>query len=169
MEKARAEEEARIQRQRILEDRTALAQALERLEAENRVVGGEIASLRDEQQVLSEQKALLNAEIETARAELKELQGFVGVSARDLSTLLQDSPQNVRRTADHAFLQNLSREGGFPSLDEIQAMMALFLDEIQRSGEVSFHSGLFVDRTGREQHGKNAAFREFYRSLSVRR
>lgn len=154
LEKARAEEEARIQLERITDDKIALFRAIDNLEVENKSLGKEISDLRNEKESLSEQRALLNAQIETAQANLKELQGFVSVSARDLDALLQESPQNVHRTEDLTFLEALGKEGSFPSLDEISAMMSLYLDEITRSGEVSVHNGIYVDRAGREQQGK---------------
>jgi biopolymer transport protein ExbB len=85
--------------------------------------------------------------------EFKEISGNVRVVARDLETLLKQSPLTATSKQRLAELAPLLKKGYFPDLDDISVMCGLFFDEIRRTGQVSIAESEFVGRDGENVMG----------------
>lgn len=98
-EKKAAEEEARKRLASIQSDRATLIAAVEALKRENKELEQDIESMGSEVERLSEEEIALNQTLEAASAENRELAGLIRGNARDLETLLVQSPQSALQHA----------------------------------------------------------------------
>mgnify|MGYP001823973837 FL=1 len=156
--KAQAEREAAEKRaaeveQRILSDRAKLSEEVAKLEkleaeldAEQKRLGRKIAADELRLEKLDEKWA-------DRELDFKEISGNVRVVARDLETLLKQSPLTAIDTGRLAELSPLLRKGYFPGIDDISVMCGLFFDEIRRTGQVSLSETEFVGRDGEKTKG----------------
>jgi biopolymer transport protein ExbB len=85
--------------------------------------------------------------------DFKEISGNVRVVARDLETLLKQSPLTATDPGRLEALAPLLRKGYFPGIDDISVMCGLFFDEIRRTGQVALTESEFVGRDGEKEKG----------------
>ena len=149
-----AEEAARLAEERIFKDRVSLQREVERLETREGNLKETVARLEKS----IEERKRENAERSEAWSE-KELQfreiiGTVRISARELETILRQSPFTAGSPKRLDLVAPLVQKKYFPGIDDIKQLGDLFFDEIRKSGEVSLTEQTFVDRTGVDQRGE---------------
>lgn len=156
--KAQAERESAKKRaaeveQKIINDRVKLAEEVARLEKHETELDNELKGLQG--RIASGEKKMEKLEDKWASRELefKEISGNVRVVARDLETLLKQSPLTATDRTRLAELAPLLRKGYFPGIDDISVMCGLFFDEIKRTGQVGLTSSEFIGRDGEKSKG----------------
>jgi biopolymer transport protein ExbB len=156
--KARAEREAAEKRaaeveQRILSDRAKLTAEVERLEKREAELDAQLKGL--ERRIAAGELRMEKLDGKWAERELdfKEISGNVRVVARDLETLLKQSPLTATDPGRLEALAPLLRKGYFPGIDDISVMCGLFFDEIRRTGQVALTESEFVGRDGEKEKG----------------
>ncbi|MGD9141157.1 MAG: MotA/TolQ/ExbB proton channel family protein [bacterium] len=137
----------------ILADQDKLIAEVERLEAEERELEAEVDRL--ERQVADYELSLERLEEKWARRELdfKEISGNVRVVARDLETMLQQSPMTALEPGRLDLVQRLLEQGYFPDIDDISAMAEVFFSEMRLAGEVGIVEAEYVGRDGEDHAG----------------
>ena len=154
LDRQAALEEARRAEQRIFADRDSLTALVDSLERRQQVLEAELADLDRREREGKAREAQLSDRWAGRELGLKEISGNVRVAARDLETLLKASPLSAGRPGRLETVRGLLREGYFPDLDDIAAMSAVYLDEMERAGQVSLENAPFVGRDGRETTGR---------------
>jgi biopolymer transport protein ExbB len=152
-EREAAEKRAREVEQRILSDRAKLNEEVTRLEQHEMELDKELKALQS--RIANGEKLMEKLEDKWAGREIefKEISGNVRVVARDLETLLKQSPLTATDKERLTALAPLLRKGYFPGLEDISVMCGLFFDEIKRTGQVSLSSSEFVGRNGEKSVG----------------
>lgn len=156
--KAEADRAAAVQRAReveqgILADRERLLAEVRALEAQQRDLEADLAAISRRLQAGEERRQRLTDDWARRELGFKEISGNVIVVARDLETMLADSPLSAGRPERAERIAPLLRKGYFPGVDDISAMADVFLDEIARSGQVRLEEGEFVNRAGQDTRG----------------
>jgi biopolymer transport protein ExbB len=156
--KAQADREAAAKRaeeieRRILDDRKALLDEVVKLEKREDELNRELRDLQN--RISAGEKKMEKLEDKWAGRELefKEISGNVRVVARDLETLLKQSPLTATDKGRLASLAPLLKQGYFPDLDDISVMCGLFFNEMRRSGQVGLSTSEFVARDGEKRSG----------------
>jgi len=156
--KARTEREAVEKRaaeveKKILGDRVKLLEEVIRLENREAELDSGLKGLQN--RISAGKKKMERLEDKWAGRELefKEISGNVRVVARDLETLLKQSPLTATDKSCLAALAPLLKKGYFPGIDDISVMCGLFFDEIKRTGQVGLTSSEFVARNGEKSIG----------------
>ncbi|WP_020586193.1 MotA/TolQ/ExbB proton channel family protein [Desulfobacter curvatus] len=150
-ELAAAKAEARENALTIKKDKNALISAIATLKAKNRSIQTANEGLKKRIQVLADEQAKLQSSLEESRMVNKELAGFVRTAAKDLNSLLVQSPQSAFDKDRNSFLNPLVNQERFWSMDDIRRMSDILFDEILASGEVSLRQGMVVDRQGKDR------------------
>jgi len=150
-ELAAAKAEALENAQAIKKDKAALVAAIATLKTKNSRLGTANEGLKKEIQVLTGKQAKLQSSLEESRMVNKELAGFVRTGAKDLSSLLVQSPQSAFDKDRNSFLTPMINQERFWSMDDIRRMSDILFDEILASGEVSLRQGTVVDRQGKDR------------------
>jgi biopolymer transport protein ExbB len=117
----------------------------------------------------AEQENILIEKLGEASSEIRELVGFVRVSARDLEGNLNQSPQSAFFPDRAEILEAIKNEQKFPNMADIEQMATLLFEEIALSGAVSVRKGTIVDRNGTEVEADILVLGNFtvaYRHLS---
>jgi biopolymer transport protein ExbB len=156
--KAKADREAAAKRadeveQKILNDRKALIDEVTRLEKREAELDRELADLKSGIAAGEKRMEKLEDKWADREIEFKEISGNVRVVARDLETMLKQSPLTATDKGRLAALAPLLRKGYFPDLDDISVMCGLFFGEMRRSGQVGLTSAEFVARDGEKTMG----------------
>ena len=149
-EKQAAQWEARESLARIVEDRQAARGAVAGLEKKNQAAAENISLLEAKIMEMEARKAALNEELSNMDAQTRVLVGHVRSMARDALALLSQSQQSALAPDRTQGLKTLAGQSRFPSIEQIDAMAEVLLDEISRSGEVRLEKASIVDRLGRE-------------------
>nr|WP_320190183.1 DUF3450 family protein [uncultured Desulfobacter sp.] len=150
-ELAAAKAEARENALAIKKDKAALISAIATLKAKNSRLQTTNKGLEEKIDVLADEQAKLQSSLEESRMVNKELAGFVKTSAKDLNSLLVQSPQSAFDKDRNSFLSALINQERFWSMDDIRQMSDSLFDEILASGEVSLRQGMVVDRQGKDR------------------
>jgi biopolymer transport protein ExbB len=152
-ERKEALEKQKLIEEKILNDRAALIAEVEKLEAREKVLEGEVDALV--RKIKADEQAHKRLEEQWARQELefKEISGNVRVVGRDLETILTQSSFSALYPERLETLRPILRKGYFPDIDDISTMTDLYFDEIRRSGQVSLAKGHFVGRDGDDKTG----------------
>jgi biopolymer transport protein ExbB len=148
-----AEEAAREAEQRILRDRKALLEEVNRLESLEKRLEADITRLQGSIEARRQEELELSEEWSKQELRFRETIGTVRVSARDLESILKHSPLTAYAPERIEQLQPLLNKQYFPGIDDINQLTNLFLDEAKRSGEVSLKTGRFIDRAGELREG----------------
>lgn len=166
-DRARSREEARQTEEDIYNDRSRLLAEVELLENEK-------AALESELQMLADRMAsnkVLGEELEQQWSEqelgFREISGNVRIAARELESLLKGSPYYAAAEDPLEQISPLLDKGYFPDIDDIVTLAGVFLEEMQRSGQVSLRDGQYVGRDGLETTGQIfqlGKFTSIYRS-----
>ena len=150
-ELAAAKAEARENALAIKQDKDVLISAIAALKARNSRLQTNNEGLKEKIDVLADEQAKLESSLEESRMVNKELAGFVKTSAKDLNSLLVQSPQSAFDKDRNGFLNALVNQERFWSMDDIRQMSDSLFDEILASGEVALRQGMVVDRQGKDR------------------
>lgn len=149
-EKQQAQVEARESKQRIMSDRRALEAAISELENKIRVLEKQNRALIAKREELLLQEKALKERLGEVDAVIHELVGNIRINARELDGLVNQSLQSAVDPDRGDWLEGLMDKSSFPGMDDVQAMVNLFFDEIQRSGEVRIENCPMINRSGEE-------------------
>lgn len=150
-ELAAARAEARENDLAIKKDKDGLISAIAALKAKNRRLQTTNERLKEKIDGLADEQAKLQISLEESRMVNKELAGFVKTSAKDLNSLLVQSPQSAFDKDRNRFLNALVNQERFWSMEDIRQMSDVLFEEILASGEVSLRRGMVVDRQGKDR------------------
>ncbi len=145
-----AKKEAKIQHQKIVSDRASLLKAVSKLEQQHKIAKEDIDQLTQNLNKLKAKGKQLNEAFMKTDAANKELSGIIRESAKDITTILNQSPQSSQIRDRGKSLGSLINQTRFPSMYDIKGMVELLFEEIQKSGEVKRMRGCMVDRKGSE-------------------
>ena len=149
LEESRAVEKEEI----ILANRVRLESAVIELEWEQAELEGLLTDLDvhiDAQKIRNEE---LKDEWSRSEMDFKEISGNVRLAARDLETMLYQSPFTAFDPGRAKAVSPLLDKGYFPDIDDISGMTRILFEEIALSGQVGLREGTFVARDGTEQTG----------------
>jgi biopolymer transport protein ExbB len=149
LEESRAVEKEEI----ILANRVRLERAVIQLEQEQ----AELERLLTDLDAHIDAQKIRNEELEDewSRSEMdfKEISGNVRLAARDVETMLHQSPFSAFDPERVNAVSPLLDKGYFPDIDDISGMTRVLFEEIALSGQVGLREGTFVARDGTEQIG----------------
>ncbi len=148
-----AVEAAKEAEQRILADRKALQEEVNRLESLEKKLEADISRLQESIRARRTEEGELSEEWAQKELQFRETIGTVRVSARELESILKNSPLTAYAPERVEQLKPLLNKQYFPGIDDINQLTDLFLDEAKRSGEVSLKTGRFIDRAGELREG----------------
>jgi biopolymer transport protein ExbB len=152
-EREAAEKRAKEVEQRILGDKARLTEEVTRLERREAELDRELKALQVRISAGEIEMEKLEDKWASRELEFKEISGNVRVMARDLETLLKQSPLTATDKGRLADLAPLLKKGYFPDLDDISVMCGLFFDEMRRTGQVSIRESEFIGRDGERAVG----------------
>ncbi len=155
IEKARQEKAEALKEQeevlkKIKADEDLLAAAVSRKKSENQTLEKQLREIEERLIKKVENEKNLNEKLGQASSEIRELVGFVRVSARDLQGILDQSFQSAFYPDRAEILEAIKNEQKFPDMADIERMVSLLFEEIALSWAVSVQKGLIVDRNGAE-------------------
>lgn len=155
IEKARQEKAEALKEQeevlkKIKADEDLLAAAVSRIKSENQTLEKQLREIEERLIKKVENEKNLNEKLGQASSEIRELVGFVRVSARDLQGILDQSFQSAFYPDRAEILEAIKNEQKFPDMADIERMVSLLFEEIALSWAVSVQKGLIVDRNGAE-------------------
>ena len=153
-EKQVAEVENRLNQAEIAalkkSSKAAKASAARRVLELKSVIAGqekELGKLSQEQQNLEKKSRL-------ALHKLNELAGVVRTSARDLVSILENSPVSGDAPGRLKPVRKILKDAAYPGMSEIAAIADLYLDEMRASAEVRRSQAAFVGLDGRRAAGR---------------
>jgi biopolymer transport protein ExbB len=145
-----AEKEALESRNRITADKQSLVAAIEQLEIQNKAIQTENEKSQKHLETLLEKERGLMLQLSEIDAVVRELVGTIRSNARDLDAMLSQSQQSALIQHRGSFLPSVVNQTNFPGMDDIQMMVDLLFDEINRTGEVRIENSMIVNRSGGE-------------------
>jgi biopolymer transport protein ExbB len=160
-EAARKAAEARAEQERlaeqaeaaILADRQKLTAEVGRLEAEQAMLEARLDSLQEHMVAQEEQREKLADRWAQSELDFKEISGNVRLAAKNIETLLHQSPFTAEDPDRLAQVTPLLSPGYFPDIDDISGLADVLFEEIRLSGQVRLFEGEFVARDGQEATG----------------
>ena len=155
-EEQHTEEERRAmeQEESIMANRVRLESAVVGLEAEQLQLEQELAALDQHIEQAKTRHETLTAEWSHSELDFREISGNVRLAARDLETMVHQSPFTAFDPERTAQVGPLLDDGYFPGIDDISGMTRLLFEEIRMSGQVGFREGSFIGRDGQETAGR---------------
>ncbi|MDY0376500.1 MAG: MotA/TolQ/ExbB proton channel family protein [Desulfobacterium sp.] len=150
-ERQTAETESRKSRERILQDKKSLTFAVEQQREKNQAVKQRVAQLKEKIDSLRKTEKKTDEKLAEMDAVVKELAGFVRITAKDVDNLISQSLQSAlikERSAGIAPL--LKKSAKFPAMEDIRSIKDILMDEIMGSGQVRIQRGTIIDQTGKE-------------------
>lgn len=85
---------------------------------------------------------------------LKDLFSMLKQQARDFSSLLKGSMTSAQIDGRQQFLENLSKKGTTPNIDDIRKFWTLYLQEIIESGKIKTFETSVIDTDGNKKKEK---------------
>lgn len=160
---ARAEAEARAAAAEaaILSDRGKLTAEVARLEAEQAQLEAELNALQAHMAAQEVVRERLTDRWGQSELQFKEISGNVRLAAKEVETLLHQSPLTAGRPDRLDRVRPLVEPGYFPDIEDITGLAAALFDEIQRSGQVTLREGSFIGRDGQEATGSILSLGKF--------
>ncbi len=155
------DERAARAEQEILADRTKLEAEVARLEAEQAALEARLVAL---DRRLEEREAVREKlQDKWAKSELdtKEISGNVRLAARDVETMVQQSPLTAFLPGRIGKVSPLLDQGYFPGIDDISGLVQVLMDEIRLSGQVAIHEADYTGRDGIATRGPVLALGRF--------
>ncbi len=137
-------------RKKIKADEDLLVSAISKLRSENENLEKELREIEARLIEKAEEEKVLTEQFNEASSEVRELVGFVRVSARDLEAELNLSHQSAFFPDRTEILEAIKKEQIFPDMADIEQMTSLLFEEITLSGAVNIRRGIIVDRNGTE-------------------
>lgn len=152
---ARAEVEARAAavEAEILADRTRLTAEVEQLEAEQARLEAQLAAIQARMATQERARERLSDHWAQSELHFKEISGNVRLAAKEVETLLHQSPLSAGRPDRLERVRPLVEPGYFPDIEDISSLAAALFDEIERAGQVTLAEGRFIGRDGQEADG----------------
>ena len=129
----------------------AVAERVRKIKAKLETQESELEKLAAEQQDLEKRS-------HQALYELNELAGVVRTSARDLASLLENSPVSGDQPGRLQPVRAILGENAYPGMQEIRTVADLYLDEIAKSGEIKHSQNSFIGLDGHRVQGKVVRF-----------
>jgi biopolymer transport protein ExbB len=149
-EKSDALKEQEEIQKKIKADENLLASSISKLKSENQVLERRLREIETRMIEKAGQEKILIEKLSESSSEIRELVGFVRVSARDLEGNLNQSPQSAFFPDRIRIPEAIKNERKFPDMTDIEQMASLLFEEIALSGGVSVRKGTIVDRNGTE-------------------
>ncbi|MEZ4386555.1 MAG: DUF3450 family protein [Candidatus Krumholzibacteriia bacterium] len=137
----------------ILEDRTRLLSEVERLEAEQKRLEQELDAVQKHMETQEATRLQLADRWAGSELDFKEISGNVRLAAKNVETLVHQSPLTANHPDRLAKVSPLLDPGYFPDIDDISGLAAVLFDEIRLSGQVRLDTEEFVGRDGQETRG----------------
>ncbi len=149
-----AARKARQVEQKILSDRKALRREVLKLEAREKSLESDLAGLERKIEVGEKRRERLAEKWSRREMDFREISGNVRVAARDLETMLVQSPLSGIAPGRLDRIRPLLKSGYFPDIDDITEMTRVYFDEIRRAGQVGLAEGEYVGRDGGNHVGE---------------
>ena len=86
--------------------------------------------------------------------DFKEISGNVRLAARDVETMIHQSPLTAFDPTRLERVSPLLDQGYFPDIDDISGLVQVLMDEIRRSGQVAMREAVYTGRDGIETTGR---------------
>lgn len=150
LEKEQAQREMEVTSRNIHKNKTTLKTAITDLEEKNRILAKKIKEYEKHIEQLKEEETGLRKSFNEVEGIVKEIVGFARVNARDLSTLINQSPQSAILKDREDSLKGLVQMDRFPTINDMRQMVDLLFSEITLSGEVQLVEGNIIDKKGNE-------------------
>ena len=147
------ERAARVE-QEILADSARLQQEVARLEAEQAALEQRLAGLDAYLRNEDAQREKLQEKWAGSELDFKEISGNVRLAARDVETMVQQSPLTAFLPGRVDHVSPLLDTGYFPDIDDISGLVQVLMDEIRLSSQVAVHEAPYTGRDGIETTGK---------------
>ncbi|GAB6887565.1 MotA/TolQ/ExbB proton channel family protein [Desulfothermus okinawensis JCM 13304] len=154
MELNKAKEEYVDTLNKIKNNKTKLLLLIKKLEQKKKEQEKESQNLKQDIQHLEKEHELLLSIFEKNTSDIKELVGQIRINAKDLETILKQSPYSAIKKHRERLIKPILDKSQFPGMKEIKNMAELLFDEILNSSEVSIKKGVFIDRKGNEKQGE---------------
>lgn len=148
-----ARERARLVEEKITSDRAALIAEVEKLEKRQAELEESVAYYDWKLKEDERKRQTLENLWSKKEMDYREISGNVRVVARDLETMITQSPLTALDPGRLDGVRPLLRKGYFPDIDDIAAMTDLFFDQIGRTGQVALHEAAYVGRDGETRTG----------------
>ncbi len=113
-----------------------------------------IASQEKELEKLAQEQQDLEKKSHRALLKLNELAGVVRTSARDLLSMLENSPVSGDVTGRLEPVRKILNETAYPGMDEITVIADLYLEEMRASAEIRRSQASFIGLDGRRAAGR---------------
>ncbi len=139
--------EIKTLRAAALKARDTAAKRVAKLKTEVSRQQGELEKLAAEQQKLKQKSSL-------ALHQLNELAGVVRTSARDLLSLLENSPVSGDHPGRLQPVRDILGNKAYPGMAEIKTIADLYLNEIAASGEIKRSQNSFIALDGHRVKGE---------------
>ncbi len=152
-DRAEAEARAMAVENEILADRARLISEVESLEREQERLEAQLAAVQTHIGEQERQRERLTDRWAQHELQFKEISGNVRLAAKEVETLLHQSPFTADSPQRLDRIRPLVEPGYFPDIDDISGLAATVFDELQRSGQVRLHEGAFIGRDGQETQG----------------
>jgi biopolymer transport protein ExbB len=153
-ERQAAEQRAKAIEQTILGDRGRLVREVDSLEARQKMLEGDIASLERRIGEREKRRQALADEWGRREIDFKEVSGNAIMAARDLQVYLEQSPMTALDPPRLGLIEPILAPGHFPSIDDISTLAGLYLDEMRKTGQVRLVDAAYVGRDGEDRRGK---------------
>ncbi len=150
-EKQRTLKEVKKAREAARSARKAAAAQVEKLKAKISAQEAELDKLAAAQQALEKKSR-------QSLYELNELAGVLRTSARDLLSLLENSPVSGDRPGRLEPIRKVLQDNAFPGMAEIKLVADSYLDEIAAGGEIKRSDNHFIGLDGHRTAGKIVRF-----------
>ena len=149
----KAEEDYKKTLKEIEDKKNEMLKAISELKRRKESLTLEGKQLNQDIEKLTKKQELLSSILEKSQIDIKELIGEIRVNAKDLETILRQSPYSAIKRYREEKLKPILDKTNFPGIADLETMVKLLFDEILNSSEVSVKKGIFVDRDGKERQG----------------
>ena len=146
--KAQEAERAQAKEEAIKADRESFLALVSGLEQRQEQMEKELADLEGQIESQTALRSDLQEQWSHKELDFQEISGNVRVAARDLETMLLESPFTAFAPGRPDRVSRLLNEGYFPDINDIAGMAAGLFAEIRQSGQVAIHNDEIVGRDG---------------------
>ncbi len=134
--------------QEIQDNRNALLNKIAELKKKKQDLLSESKGLKKDIQALDKEYEILSSIFEKNTSDIKELVGQIRIDAKDLISILKQSPYSTLKRHRERGLYPILNKATFPGMKDLKTMADLLFDEILNTSEVSLKKGEFIDRKG---------------------
>ncbi|MGE4505136.1 MAG: MotA/TolQ/ExbB proton channel family protein [Desulfovibrionaceae bacterium] len=151
---AQAERSAEETRDIVRQGRAALEEELAPLRGSVAEKRRAFAGLREQYEALLERERALAAELDDQAHEIKTMDGAIRTSAKQARDAFHESLTGAEHPEREAVLDEILQPGRFPGLSGIQALLGLYLEEMDASGRVVLRRGAYTAPDGSLAEGE---------------